>query len=93
MSPIPLIRFTLAIATVLSVAGCSRDPVGGRDPWADYLVAQEVWKNEREMLEDFERLHSSNLTADDQAVLEMLKARFEKASAHVKSCRQKLPEE
>ncbi len=45
------------------------------------------------MLEDFERLHPTNPSAEEKAVLEMLKARFDKAAAHVKACRQQLPEE
>ena len=79
--------------TAISLAGCSKSPTGSRDPWADYLTAQEVWKNERAMLEDFERLHPTSPTKEEQAVLEMLKTRFDKASKHVKVCRQNLPDE
>lgn len=83
----------LAGTVALGVAGCSRSSNTGRDPWGDYLVAQEIWKNERAMLDDFERLHPGNPSTADREVLDMLRERFDKASAHVKACRQKLPEE
>ncbi|HET6425894.1 MAG TPA: hypothetical protein VFG20_19545 [Planctomycetaceae bacterium] len=83
----PLVGLLLA-----SVAGC----FGGgtkTDPWADYLTAQEVWKNERAMLEDFERAMGPNPSAEDKALYATLKERFEKASAHVKAVRARLPKE
>jgi hypothetical protein len=76
---------------MLMTAGCGRSSAK-LDPWEEYLVAQEVWKNERDMLEAYENAHQINPTADQQAVIKDLRARFEKATAHVKAVRERLPE-
>ncbi len=91
MSPIRWTVWALVCTSAICLAGCSKSASSG-DPWTDYLTAQEIWKNERAMLEDYERLHQNSPTASDKEVLDMLKARFDKAAAHVKACREKLPE-
>lgn len=86
----PKLLLGLLLATC---AGCFGGGTPKLDPWQEYLIAQEIWKNERVMLDDFERSMGPNPTEKDQALHETLKQRFEKASAHVKAVRAKLPKE
>ena len=89
-SHIPKFLIGLLLA---SMVGCFGGSTPKLDPWQEYLIAQEIWKNERVMLDDFERSMGPNPTEKDQALHETLKQRFEKASAHVKAVRAKLPKE
>ena len=78
---------------IATTAGCFGGGTPKLDPWQEYLIAQEIWKNERVMLDDFERSMGPNPTEKDQALHATLKERFEKASAHVKAVRAKLPKD
>lgn len=78
---------------ILSAVGCFGSSASRLDPWEDYYIAQEIWKNERAMLDDFERSMGPNPSEKDLALHATLKERFDKAAAHVKAVRARLPKE